>query len=147
MLMLTELKVTTHWAVEHVFAGLDTVLLPMADVFNPTVNQTNGVHNVRLTSLFVSNVKPTLTESSSSQNIYAFALMDSMKIQMEHANPALLDAPSVHQLRNVMLVWLKLPAMETVHANALLELSLELRQMESDIANNVFNTVTSAITP
>ena len=49
MPMLTELKVTTHWAAEHVFAGLGTVLLPMGDAFNPTVSQTNGVHNVRLT--------------------------------------------------------------------------------------------------
>ena len=127
------------------FAGLDTVLLPMADVFNPTVNQTNGVHNVKLTLLFVSNAKPTLTESSSSQNIFVFALTDSTKIPMEHANPALLDAPSAHLLPNVMPVWLRLQAMETVHANALLELSLELQQMELDIANNVFNTVTSAI--
>ena len=65
---------------------------------------------------------------------------------MEHAKHALLDAPSAHQLQNVTPAWLKPPAMETVHANALLELSLELRQMESDIVNNVFNTVTSAIT-
>ena len=59
MPMLTELKVTTPWATEHVSAGLVTTLLPMEDVFNPTANQTNGVHNVRLISLFVSNVKPT----------------------------------------------------------------------------------------
>jgi len=146
MLASTELKVMILWAAEHASAGLDIVQLLREDVFNQTANQTNGVPNARLILRFVFNAKPTSTESSSSQNTFVFALMDSLKMPMEHARLALTDVPNAHQQPNATLVWLKLPTTETEHAIAQLEHSLELLQTESDTANHAFNIATSAQT-
>ena len=55
----TELKVMTHWDTELVSARRDIMLLLTEDVFNPTVNQTNGAHNVKPILPCVSNAKPT----------------------------------------------------------------------------------------
>ena len=140
------MKVTTHWDTEHASARLDITQLPTEDVFNPTVNLTNGVHNVRLILLFVFNVKPMSTESSSSQNIFVSVPMDSSKLPMELASHVLMDVLSAHQPLNAMLVSLKPPTMEMEHASVPLELSSELPQMESDIVSNVLNIVTSVET-
>lgn len=142
----TELKVTTHWDTELVFADQAITLLPMEDVFNPTVNQINGALNVRLTLPCVSNAKPTSTESSNSPNTFVSALMVSTKQPTELVLLAQQDVPSAHQPPSATLVLPKPPTMETEHANALLELSLESPPTVSDTANNVFNTVMLATT-
>lgn len=142
----TELKVTTHWVTEPAFADQATRLLPMEDVSNPTVNQTNGALNVKPTLLCVSNVKPMLTESLSSPNTFVSALMVSMKELTELVFLAQQDVPSALQLLSAMLVLSKPPATETELVNVPLELSSESLPMVSDTANNVSNTVMLATT-
>lgn len=118
----------------------------MDHVSNQTVNQTNIAVNVNLILLSVFNVKPMPTELSNSQNTFVFALMDSMKLPMEHASHAMTVVPSVHHQQNVTAVLLKLPIMVTEPADVLLVLSSKFQPTESDIAHNVSNIVTDVQT-
>ena len=142
----TESKVMTPWVTELAFADPVITLLPTEDVSSPTAKLTNGAHNVKLTSPCASNAKPTSTESSSSQNTFAFVLMAFMKEPMEHVFLAHQDAPSVHRPLTATLASPKPPTMETEHADALSEPSSESPLTVSDTVNNVFNTAMFAIT-
>lgn len=142
----TELKVMTHWEEELVFAKLVITLYPMDHVSNQTVNQTNIAVNVNLILLSVSNVKPMPTELSNSQNTFVFALTDSMKLPMEHANHAMTVVPSVRHQQNVTVVLLKPPTTMMEPADVLLVLSSKFQPTESDIAHNVSNIVTNVQT-
>lgn len=139
----TELKVMTHWEEELVFAKPVITLYPMDHVFNQIVNQTNIAVNVNLILLFVFNVKPMPTELSNSQNTFVFALTDSMKLPMKHANHVMMVVPSVHHQQNVTAVLLKPPITMTEPADVLLVLSSKFQPTESDIVHNVSNIVTN----
>lgn len=126
----TELKVMTHWEEELVF--VKPVIMPylMDHVSNQTVNLTNIAVNVNLILLFVSNVKPTLTESSNSQNIFVFVLMDSMKLLMEPVNHVMTVVLSAHHQLSVTAVLLKLLTMVTEPVNVPLEHSSKFQPTE-----------------
>ena len=117
------------------------MLLLTEDVFNQTVNLINGAHNVKPILLYVFNVKLTLTELSSSQNIFVFVLMVSIKLLMELVNNVQMDVLNVHLQPIVLLVLLKLHQITMEPVNVLKEPISVLQPTVLDIANNVFNIV------
>lgn len=97
----------------------DTELYLTDHASKATVKLTIYAVNAKKTSLFVFNAEPLSTESLNYLKVSVFVPMDSMKIiQPKPANPALMDAPNVLHLQDVLLVLLDQLQTTTEPANA-----------------------------